>query len=743
MSAAPYSADLVFIEEDAARPAASPAGTGVPPWNVLIVDDDQDVHDATELALRGVEIQGRPLAFLHAHSGAEAKQVLRMAPDIAVVLLDVVMETPDSGLQLVGHIRKDLGLHDTRIILRTGQPGYAPEMSAIREYDINDYKTKSELTRHRLVTTLTAAIRSYEQIRAIEASRRGLALVVRSTPEILARQGLHDFARGVIEQLAALLGAPADGVVCVRGCADEQARGSTVLATSGAFAQADGRALDDVADEAVRTALARALDQRHSVVQAGATAVFLGRHADLDAAVALAGDRGPATADLHLLDVFGNNVAVCLDNVRLLEQLRTFAYGDLLVGLPNRLGLIGELDRRRAAGDRDHLTLALADIDRFAEINDAFGHEFGDSLLKGFARQLTQRLDPSCFVARIGNDVFAVLGSHDHVNPHRVREAIGAGIRMQDQVQPVSVTLGLLRLAEGTGDGADLLKDANIALKQAKQTNRGHECYYRPDMGAEIRERVRLLDDLRRAIDRERLFVVYQPQIDLATGRPVGAEALLRWRNDEGRFVPPERFIPLAEYSGLIIGLGGWVLRNACRFQRRLHDAGFTGFRIAVNLSVAQFRDPHLLERIGEAVRDAGIDPHCLELEITESVAMTGEAKMVETFAMLRTLGIQLAIDDFGTGYSSLAYLQRLRVDRLKIDRSFTHELGAGGSGSIADMVVQLGRTLKLTIIAEGVEDERQADVLRGLGCHEAQGYLYARPMPADELTAWLQARRS
>jgi diguanylate cyclase len=730
----------IELIDDAATTAA--AGDAHPPvWRVLVVDDDADVHDATALALRSVEIHGRRLELLNALSGAEARAILDRSSDIAVVLLDVVMETPDSGLELVGHIRRALGRRDTRIILRTGQPGYAPELDAIREYDINDYKTKSELTRSRLVTTLTAAIRSYEQIRTIEASRRGLDLIVRATTDILARPDLASFADGVITQLAALLGAAPHGLVCALRPGDEDAATAQVIAARGLLADGGGRPLATVGDAGARAALLQALQTRRNVLAADGIAAYFGEHAGLRVAACIRRPRA-ATTDLQLLDVFCNNVAVCLENLRLVEQLREFAYVDPLVGLPNRLGLIEELDRRADAEGRARLTLALADIDRFAEINNAFGHPFGDMLLRAFAQQLKRRLDPSCFLARVSNDMFAVLGPHDHVNPRRLREAINGGVEVNRQKQPLSVTLGLLRLAEGSGGGADLLKDANIALKHAKQMVRGHEGYYSADMGIEIRERVRLLDDLRDAIDRERLFVVYQPQVDLVSGRPLGAEALLRWRNDEGRYVPPDRFIPLAETSGLIIGLGAWVLRTACHFQRRLAEIGFPAFRVSVNLSVAQFRDPRLLERIGAAIRDSGIDPRCLELEITESVAMTGETRMIETFAMLRSLGVQLAIDDFGTGYSSLGYLQRMRVDRLKIDRSFTHELRSGGSGTIADMVVHLARTLKLRVIAEGVEDESQAEVLRGLGCHEAQGFHYARPMPHDELVAWLAARR-
>ncbi len=736
----PSDPNLISFVDDTAALIAADDEARSRAWPVLVVDDDQDVHDATVLALTGVEILGLPLELVHAMSGAQAREVLAQRTDIAVVLLDVVMETPDAGLQLVGHLRRELRRTDTRIILRTGQPGYAPELSAIRDYDINDYKTKGEFTRTRLITTLTAAIRSYDQIHTIEASRRGLDQIVKATPNLLSREGVADFAAGVLTQFAALLGVAPDGLVCMQAGKGAPPR---VLAAAGRFALAHDAALPDLEDAAARALLERAFAERRARVDAAGVALVFGDGEPLSMAAYLALDRAQARTDLAMLDVFCNNVGMCLENLRLVEQLTGYAYVDQLVGLPNRLGLIREVERRALAKGRDALALALVDIDRFSEINSALGYHYGDQVLRAVATNLRHGVDPRCYVARLSGDTFGVLGSPQHVGTKQLREAVGSTLLVGGVQQPLSLTLGLLNLSDSAGSGAEALKDANIALKHAKAHQRGGEKLYTPDMGIEIRERVRLLDDLRVAVDSGRLFVVYQPQVDLCTGKTVGAEALLRWRNDEGKFVPPDRFIPLAEYSGLIIGMGAWVLRQACHFQRRLASAGFPDFRIAVNVSVAQFRDPLLLDRVRDALRDTGIPPACLELEITESAAMTGEGRLTDTLGQLRSLGVQLAIDDFGTGYSSLSYLQRLPVDRLKIDKSFVQQLIDQPAGSIAEMVVQLGRTLGLKVIAEGVEDQRQAALLAQLGCDEAQGYLYARPMPPNDLLAWLQPQQA
>ena len=232
----------------------------------------------------------------------------------------------------------------------------------------------------------------------------------------------------------------------------------------------------------------------------------------------------------------------------------------------------------------------------------------------------------------------------------------------------------------------------------------------------------------------------FQPQIDLHSGKIVGAEALLRWNTPQG-MVPPDRFIPLAEYSGLIIDLGEWVLRSACLEAKKWHQNGFPDLRIAINVSMVQFRSPSFVKMVKQALADIAIDPRLVELEITESVAMEGAMGLENLLNQVRGLGVMLAIDDFGTGFSSLSYLQRLNVDRLKIDRSFVNTLDdANAQTSIAEMIVRLGQNLQLTVIAEGVETEDQAQALRQLGCQEAQGFLYSKALPASQFFNWLKA---
>ncbi len=735
--ALPESEAFIDLLDDNPAPGTE-AATGR--WRVLVVDDDEDVHQATELALRGLVIEGRPLELLHARNAEQAYQVLRDEPDIAVALLDVVMESPDAGLRLVGRVREELNRRALRVVLRTGQPGYAPEIETVRSYDINDYKTKSELTRVRLYTSLTAAIRSYRQILALEQTRRGLEIVVAATGELGRQRGLRRFAEGLVTQLCALLAVPPEGLVCAQAPADGQDV-ARIIAAAGRFKDLIHQPLQSLHPGAVRETLDRCLQQRAHVLRPG-PCLFFSTAAGRGIAVYVELARPLEAVDEHLLGVFSASMSVALENVLLYDQLVEFAYQDQLVRMPNRnrfIELITEHLRQP-----EGVALALVDIDDFAAINDTLGHRVGDQVLKAAAHRLADALGADVVMARVGSDTFGLLGRESAVNPQVIEQAFAEVIEVQGERMRVSATVGLVRLNADSPPGADLIKDAHLALKQAKQHRRGGSFYFSERMGVDARERMRLLRGLRGAFDERRLYVAYQPQVDLATGRAVGAEALIRWRLDDGSFVPPDRFIPLAERSGLIVAIGEFVLRTACHELRRLHDGGHRGLRMSVNVSKSQFTDPDFLGSVSRALRDTGLQAADVELEITESVAGEDLEFVLGVLAELRRIGVGLAIDDFGTGYSSLSVLRQLGAQRLKIDRAFVNELGSSaggepGQGSIARMVLDLGRALGMGVVAEGVETEAQRQALRELGCEIGQGYLFARPMTATDLEDWLR----
>ncbi len=735
--------ELVFVDE-----AAVPSTTGgAASWRVLVVDDDADVHSTTTFALNKVEMQGRPLEFLHAYSAREARAMLEREPDIAVILLDVVMERPDAGLQLVRQIREELGMIEVRIILRTGQPGYAPEIEAIRGYDINDYRTKSELTRTKLYTAVAAAVRSYQQLRALDASRAGLEQIVSAGAQFMTLHGVRDVAQGVLRQAATLLGQEAGGVLCVRESGQGRPDILHVVAGAGEHAGLEGRELSPQRHPVLAGVAARTLGARAGVDADGWLSLHFPGKAGRDFAACIPFGRKAGDIERRLLDVFASVVAVGLDNVELVTHLNLAAFRDQLTGLPNRTRLVELVDALLAGPQRAGATLALVDLDHFAETNDALGHHFGDLLLVAVGKRLESRLksgtgansDARLEVARIGGDIFCVLGDADAVQPAAIQDLFRVPFHIDGQDVLVSATLGLVRLSEHDGSGVDALKDADIALKRAKSQQRAGHFYFSRSMGVEIRERVRMMHALRCGFQRGELFLAYQPQVDLATNRPFGAEALLRWRTEDGRLIGPDRFIPIAEYSGLIVDIGEWVLRQALAELVRLRVAGHRAFTMSVNVSQVQFRHPQFVDMLRRALDTTGAPPEFVELEITESMAMEEPALLVEKLAQVKRTGVSIAIDDFGTGFSSLSHLQRLQVDRLKIDRTFVTEItGSARGSSIAEMVIQLGSNLGLSVIAEGVEDERQAHILRSLGCPLAQGFLFSRPLTPEALVEWL-----
>jgi diguanylate cyclase (GGDEF)-like protein len=727
---------LVFASEEGEDLIADAAC-----WTVLVVDDEPDVYAATCMALRGVEVLGRPLRFLHAESGEEAFALLSHAPDVAVILLDVVMESESAGLDLVARIRGELGMHKPRIILRTGQPGYAPEMQAIRDYDINDYRIKSELTRTRLYTVLTAALRSYQTLEAVEANRTDLEYLLNAQNELLAANTMPAFALGVLERLAGLFGMSVNAVFCsdARRFHDADDSRRRVVAALGRYVDWSWRRLDSLGDGPEVEAIELAFATRRTVFANCGIAAFLPSRTGSDAVAFVAGQADSDVHDPRVFDMFVQNTTVAADGVRLVERLRDAAYVDGLTRLPNRSALAETIDTVLRAMPEIPQRLLLIDIDQFSEINETFGDRIGDALLRGVAQRLETQAGAPVRVARVANDTFAAFGPRDALVPGEWAKTLDEPFDVEGLEIGLSVSFGGVEIRSDCVSGGEAIKMGYSALKRAKQTGHRSVAFYSHEVATEIKERTRLLHGLRSAFDQQRLFLMYQPQVDARTGRTVGLEALMRWRSDDGRLVPPDRFIPIAEQSGLIKDLGAWAMRTAIHRAASLRAAG-QSLRMAVNVSMSQLLVPEFEVMVAEALAEGGLPAELLEIEITESVAMQSPDIVLPKLAALKALGICVAIDDFGTGYSSLSSLEKLSPDRLKIDRSFVMGLDAEqNTGGIAEMIIDLGRTLGLSVIAEGVETATQRQKLVDLGCHELQGYLFSPPLALESLPDWLE----
>ncbi|HET6467054.1 MAG TPA: EAL domain-containing protein [Geminicoccaceae bacterium] len=432
------------------------------------------------------------------------------------------------------------------------------------------------------------------------------------------------------------------------------------------------------------------------------------------------------------------------------ETLRNLAYLDPLTGLPNRLLFHDRLAQgiERARRNRQMLTVMLVDLDRFKLINDSLGLERGDQVLKAVGDRLVRVLRRSDTVARLGGDEFMLLLATASAEAtakvaQKVLDALRPALMVDGHELTIGASVGIA-LYPYDGDDADtLVKNADSALTRAKEQGRNHYQFYTNDMNASAFERLMLESRLRKALEQGELVVYYQPQVSLATGRVTGVEALVRWFHPDLGMVPPGEFIPLAEETGLIVPIGGLVLRTACADCRRWQDLGFAGLRIAVNLSARQFQQHDLGEMITAVLAETGLAATDLELELTESVIMRDAPEIQRRLRELTALGIQFAVDDFGTGYSSLGYLRTFPIRSLKIDRSFIRDIDRDPNGAaIAQAIIALSSSLGLKVIAEGVETPEQLELLRRYGCQEMQGFLFSRPLPADDLLALLREGR-
>ncbi|MGD9998758.1 MAG: putative bifunctional diguanylate cyclase/phosphodiesterase, partial [Ilumatobacteraceae bacterium] len=424
------------------------------------------------------------------------------------------------------------------------------------------------------------------------------------------------------------------------------------------------------------------------------------------------------------------------------DQLNHQALHDSLTGLPNRTLILDRAEQLLARCRRNGTTGAALylDLDGFKDVNDSLGHEAGDQLLRSVAARLTTSLRGVDTIGRLGGDEFVVLVDEGtlHTGPELVAERLIEVLRQPFDLdlapRPIVISTSVGIASGDRATAGDLLRDADIALYQAKEAGRDRYEVFRPDMETAVQRQFELEADLRDALDADQFELYYQPIYDLTDLSVIGAEALIRWHHPTRGTIPPGDFIPRLEVTGQIIDVGRWVLHEACRQARQWQDAG-NDLIVSINVSARQLEDA-IVQHVADALAESGTDPHRITLEITETVLMHDTELTIRTLTALKELGVTLAIDDFGTGYSSLAYLQQFPVDCLKIDRSFTDAIArTTESDALIHTLVQLGRTLGLTTLAEGVETTGQLDYLRSVDVDEAQGFLLARPLTASDFS--------
>lgn len=777
---------LVFAPEVEAPEPRLPAPA---PWKLLIVDDEEEVHRVTRLALASFQYQGRGLQLLSAYSGAEARDCLRRHDDIAVALLDVVMETDRAGLELVSYLRQELGNRHLRIILRTGQPGQAPEREVITRYDINDYREKTELTAQKLFTTVYTALASYAQLRQqaqitalLQRTNRSLELL-RADGQVLlhatdAASLRQDFCRLLVEQ---------GGYLSVWFVAEGGCEGATVQGLAGpapvalaprlrrtcrrdnevdgplsrvlgggspCFGCCDPLSTDRAGWHALGEALgARAMALLPVRGQAGLSGVLGLYAAQADAFDAeernllcrLAADLGYG---LHVLRVRA-------EHARSQRDMAALAYSDFLTGLANRASLLQTIDYVIQQGQRHCIAAAVLfiDLDRFKRINDSLGHDAGDRVLRVVSERIRAALRRSDVLARQGGDEFIVFlatqgrqgEAQEAVNRRMSEEAAQVAqniIHALSRTIPVlsyeyhlSASIGISLFPQDARAAEPLVQQADSAMYRAKELGRNGYQYFSGELAEAHRRRIEIESRLRRAIEGDQLQLYYQPVVDMRSRRVAGYEALLRWCDEDGHWVSPEQFIPVAEDSGQILAIGEWVLHAACRQLQAWNRRGAALDYLAVNLSPQQIWHRGLADELAGVVAGYGLEPRQIELELTEGVMVQDRSQMEQVIHELSEQGFRIALDDFGTGYSSLSRLKHLPISTLKIDKSFVDGVADEPDDlMIVTAICELGRNLGMRIVAEGIETEAQWQRLRTLGSDLGQGYFIGRPAPPPAL---------
>ncbi len=461
--------------------------------------------------------------------------------------------------------------------------------------------------------------------------------------------------------------------------------------------------------------------------------------------------REPGDEELKLIKLAVRIAGIAVERKLNEAYIRHIAHHDTLTGLPNRLLLEDRLEQAIAQAHRHQMMVAVlfVDLDHFKTVNDSLGHPAGDRLLQAVAGRMHQCLREGDSVARLGGDEFVVclseVGSNSDaaVVAEKIQHVLAEPLDIDGHMLQIGSSIGI-SVYPHDGDNVDaLMKAADAAMYDAKAKGRSNYRFYTPTLNAKAHQRLAVSNQLRQALARRELVLHYQPQVSLASGDITGVEALLRWNHPERGLTAPAEFIPILEEIGLMSEVGRWVLHTACTQNAAWQRSGFPPIRMAVNLSARQFVTGNLVYTVADALAEHGLEAHWLELEITEGLLLDSSEQVTESVNRLKRMGVGLSLDDFGTGYSSLSYLRRFPVHRLKIDRSFVHDIATDeGSANIVASIIALSQKMGLEVIAEGVETQEQLRYLQSQGCHEIQGFLFSRALPATEIECMLRSRR-
>lgn len=721
-------------------------------WSILSVEDDVNYQKSIELSLSGLEVDGKGIEVLTANSAVEAAAVLSSVSDISVILLDVVMESDDAGLRVVDTIRNVIGDDSVRIVLVTGQPGVnAPRQSLMKQYDIDDYWTKTDLTEEKLRSVVISNIRTWHSLSELNRAKRGLQMIVDASRVITSKLDVEEFSKTVLQEVGKIVGVPhSGGIACVLSSEHQPLETNDVVAATGSFSLSKIKTLKDalsfgnhpISKKETLALLNKARVEKHHVFGPELSVLYFST-ADIDKRNYLMVVESPNFLNeqhVALLRVFCENVKTGFANLALLNKLSKLAYYDSELNIPNRNWLIRELTQSNDFM-LANLDLVIINIVNFSEATVMLGSSHTELMVRARYENIRARYKHAKEICRISHNQLAILFSRINTpSVDELKSLTEQSINVDGINHTVVATVCVAELKNIIDYSAsDMITIVEMALIDGLERGKA-VVKYSPSFTSDVAVRHEILQDLYSALRMEDAFnIALQPKVNMCSGELVGAEALLRWTKPDGSVVPPSLFIPIAEASGIMNKIDSMVMEKTINTIKRLCSNGIN-MPISFNVTCSDITTTDFIEKLVGLLSASGIEPSLLEVEITESQAMEDYEEVNPVLQKLLSMGVKVSVDDFGTGYSSLAHIADLAVSTLKVDRSFVSKLSSEKCSeaglAVCEMVFRLAKRFNFNIIAEGVETEEEKEKLIKSGYKFAQGYLFAKPMSIEDFEA-------
>ena len=720
-------------------------------WVVLSVEDNQPYQDVLESVLQEVVFEGRKIEILRASSAASAATILSKRQDISVILLDIVMETDDAGFYLIDTIRNVIGDELIRIVVLTGQPGVKPHDKAINEYNISEYWNKTDLSADKLKSVVVSNLRTWQLSQELKIARRGLQMIVDASRSLTARQDTSEFAHTVLEEIARVINVPnTGGIVCIVKTGIESLQLAPIVAASSHFRELIDARLESVfslynddRQQRVEKAVFEAWQTQQHIFESDFTLLFFdtNEHDDKQYIMLVDSPHALDSNHLNLLQAFAENISSGFINQALMNKLSQLAYLDTPTGIHNFNWLARELGQQ-STYHLNNSSLVLFRLLNYDTAEMMAGHDYANKMFKAFSLFIKEQLPQHYLLAVWDRETIALVFTLDNKPSEEKLKAIRNTTMEMDELDiQLQFQIGTMDFKDTQSLSlAEVLVLANTALGKARSS--GIDVYnFDYALIQRLANRMRILTALKKALTtKEAFFLVLQPKVNLATGKPVGFEALLRWRMEDNTLCPPSEFIPIAEASGLSLEISEMVLAKTIEVIQCLQAEGYS-LPVSFNLANSDVVSPIIFNEINRCINEHDIDASLLDIEVTETQATEDYTVINPLLRSFINKGVGVSIDDFGTGYSSLSQLADLAATTIKLDQKFVNDLTAENCDKalhIVQMIARLAERFAFKLIAEGVETEEQRQLLMDNGYQHAQGYYFAKPMPVEELLNWL-----